>query len=186
MLASAREWPAKVKTSHGQPKGCTQVKCDNRSKHLAPAHLVPKLPLGNERQRPSADRTETVESDAGTSRPVQTALDKLISRTDDYAVSYAESDACRTSNQIDRPMNRITRRLYASRGLHGHQATSERRLRAICLLENFRPFAPRSNTPREHYRPAHRFNDKAYDPNWLRLLSQRRWMWPPSLFCSAS
>jgi len=102
--------------------------------------------------------------------PVQTALDKLISRADDYAVSYGEPDAYRTSNQIDRPMNRITRSLYASRGLHGHQATSERRLRAICLLENFRPFAPRSNTPREHHSPAHRLNDKAYDPNWLHNL----------------
>ena len=66
-------------------------------------------------------------------------MDKLISRADDHAVSYDEPDAYRTSNQIDRPMNRITRRLYASRGLHGHQATSERRLRAICLLENFPP-----------------------------------------------
>ena len=102
--------------------------------------------------------------------PVQTALDKLISRADDYAVSYGEPDAYRTSNQIDRPMNRITRSLYASRGLHGHQATSERRLRAICLLENFRPFAPRSNTPREHHSPAHRLNDNAYDPNWLHNL----------------
>ena len=105
--------------------------------------------------------------------PVQAALDKLISRADDYATSYAEPDAYRTSNQIDRPMNRIARSLYASRGLHGHQATSERRLRALCLLENFRPFAPRTNRrhpPRKHQSPAHRLNDKTYHPNWLHNL----------------
>jgi len=102
--------------------------------------------------------------------PVQTALEKLVSHADDYATSYAESDAYRTSNQVDRPMNRICRSLYASRGLHGHQATSERRLRAICLLENFRPFAPRSNTPREHQSPAHCLNNKTYHSNWLHNL----------------
>lgn len=102
--------------------------------------------------------------------PVQIALEKLISRADDYAVSYAQPEAYRTSNQIDRPMNRIARSLYSSRGLHGHQATSERRLRALCLLENFRPFAPRSNITREHQSPAHRLNNKTYNPNWLHNL----------------
>jgi hypothetical protein len=102
--------------------------------------------------------------------PVQTALEKLFARTDDYATSYTEPDGYRTSNQVDRPMNRIGRSLYASRGLHGHQATSERRLRALCLLENFRPFAPRSNTPREHQSPAHRLNNKTYHSNWLHNL----------------
>ena len=102
--------------------------------------------------------------------PVQTALNKLCSRADDYATSYAEPDAYRTSNQVDRPMNRIRRSLYASRGLHGHQVTSERRLRALCLLENFRPFAPRSNTPRQHQSPAHRLSNKTYHSNWLHNL----------------
>lgn len=102
--------------------------------------------------------------------PVQGALEKLFSHADDYAANYTEPDAYRTSNQVDRPMNRIGRSLYASRGLHGHQATSERRLRALCLLENFRPFAPRSNTHREHHSPAHRLNDKMYHPNWIHNL----------------
>lgn len=102
--------------------------------------------------------------------PVQTAVDKLCSHADDYAPSYAEPECYRTSNQVDRPMNRIRRGLYASRGLHGHQVTSERRLRALCLLENFRPFAPRSNTLREHQSPAHRLNNKKYHSKWLHNL----------------
>jgi hypothetical protein len=93
--------------------------------------------------------------------PVQTALEKLFSHADDYASSYTEPEVYRTSNQVDRPMNRLTRSLYASRGIHGHQASSERRLRGLSLLENFdpfagRPFARRSNTKRNHPSPAHR------------------------------
>ncbi len=102
--------------------------------------------------------------------PVQTALEKLFSRADDYAASYEQPDAYRTSNQVDRPMNRIHRSLYASRGIHGHQASSERRLRGLSLLENFRPFAPRSNTERKHQSPAHRLNGKSYHANWLHNL----------------
>lgn len=102
--------------------------------------------------------------------PVQTALEKLFSHADEYASSYTEPEAYRTSNQVDRPMNRLGRSLYASRGLHGHQASSERRLRGLSLLENFRPFARRSNTKRNHQSPAHRLNDKAYHANWLHNL----------------
>jgi hypothetical protein len=102
--------------------------------------------------------------------PVQTALEKLFSHVDDYALSYAHPDCYRTSNQVDRPMNRIKRSLYASRGLHGHQASSERRLRGLCLLENFRPFAPRSNIPRKHCSPAVRLSHKCYENQWLHNL----------------
>lgn len=102
--------------------------------------------------------------------PVQTALEKLFSHADEDASRYRESEASRTSNQVDRPMNRLGRSLYASRGLHGHQASSERRLRGLSLLENFRPFARRSNTKRNHQSPAHRLHDKADHANWLHNL----------------
>jgi hypothetical protein len=57
-------------------------------------------------------------------------------------------------------MNRLCRLMYAGRGLHGHQASSERRLRGWVLLLNFRTYAARSNRPRAHDSPAHRLNDK--------------------------
>lgn len=69
---------------------------------------------------------------------------KLWKRTDEYAVSYKHPGCNRTSNMVDRLMNRLTRFLYAGRGLHGHQITSELRLRGWALLQNFRPYAPRS------------------------------------------
>lgn len=97
-------------------------------------------------------------------------LKKLYSKKAEYLKSYDHPGAYRTSNQIDRPMNRVHRLLYSSRGLHGHQVSSERRLRGLCLLENYRPFARRSGETRPYQCPADRLNQGAYDDHWLHNL----------------
>jgi hypothetical protein len=97
-------------------------------------------------------------------------VSKLWKRTPQYRVAYKHSECYRTSNQVDRPMNRLTRLLYAGRGLHGHVTTSEQRLRGWALLHNFRPFAPRAGQKREHDSPAHRINNSRYHENWLQNL----------------
>jgi hypothetical protein len=102
--------------------------------------------------------------------PVREALTRLDEHAEDYARAYQKPGCHRTSNQVDRLMNRLYRVLYAGRGLHGHQASSERRLRGWALLLNFRPFAPRSGRPRQHDSPAHRLNDKKYHDHWLHNL----------------
>ena len=86
-----------------------------------------------------------------------------------YVVAYAHPGCHRTSNAVDRPMNRLCRLMYASRGLHGHQARPSR-LRGWALLLNFRPYAPRGNQPRTHDSPAHRLNGKRYHEHWLHNL----------------
>lgn len=101
---------------------------------------------------------------------VDEMVTKLWKRTEEYAVAYAHPGCHRTSNTVDRPMNRLHRLLYAGRGLHGHQASSERRLRGWALLLNFRPFARRSGQVREHQSPAHRLNGKRYHASWLQNL----------------
>ena len=98
-------------------------------------------------------------------------LRKLYNKTAEYVVAYDHPGCHRTSNLVDRLMNRLQRLLYAGRGLHGHQATSQRRLRGWALLLNFRPFAPRSNQPREFQSPAHRLNQKIYHKHWLHNLN---------------
>lgn len=85
-------------------------------------------------------------------------------------MSYAHPGSHRTSNLIDRLMNRLRRFLNAGRGLHGHQRHSELRLRGWALLQNFRPFAPRSGQPREYHSPVHRLNQKQYREHWLHNL----------------
>ena len=95
---------------------------------------------------------------------------KLWNREPEYAVAYSHPGCHRTSNMVDRLMNRLTRFLYDGRGLHGHGISSERRLRGWALLQNFRPFAPRSGQARPHQSPAHRLSHKQYHPHWLHNL----------------
>lgn len=95
---------------------------------------------------------------------------KLWKRTEEYSVAYDQPGCYRTSNQIDRPMNRIKRVLYSGRGLHGHRVSSERHLRGVALLNNFRPFAPRPKCPRESQCPAHRLSGKLYSRAWVENL----------------
>ena len=101
---------------------------------------------------------------------VREMVSKLCHRESEYAESYSHPGCHRTSNLVDRLMNRLTRLAYAGRGLHGHQQTSELRLRGWALLQNFRPFAPRSNRRRDHQSPAHRLHGKQYHPHWLHNL----------------
>lgn len=101
---------------------------------------------------------------------VREMVAKLCQRESEYAVAYAHPGCHRTSNLVDRLMNRLTRLLYSGRGLHGHQHSSASRLRGWALLHNFRPFAPRSGRPREYQSPAHRLNGKQYHEHWLHNL----------------
>jgi hypothetical protein len=95
---------------------------------------------------------------------------KLWKRTEEYSVAYDQPGCYRTSNQVDRPMNRIKRILYSGRGLHGHRVSSERHLRGVALLNNFRPFAPRSKRPRQFQSPANRLSGKLYSKSWVENL----------------
>lgn len=103
-------------------------------------------------------------------KAVLETVTKLWNHESEYVVSYSHPGCHRTSNLVDRLMNRLTRFLYAGRGLHGHQSSCERRLRGWALLQNFRPFAPRSGEPRKYQSPAHRLNQKQYHPHWLHNL----------------
>ena len=102
--------------------------------------------------------------------PVREMLEKLWAKAGSYAVAYAHPGCHRTSNAVDRPMNRLCRLMYAGRGLHGHQGSSELRLRGWALLQNFRPYAPRGKCPRAFDSPAHRLNGKRYHEHWLHNL----------------
>ena len=101
---------------------------------------------------------------------VHEMLEKLWNKTESYVVAYAHPGCHRTSNAVDRPMDRLCRLLYAGRGLHSHQGSSELRLRGWALLQNFRPDARQSNCPRTNDSPAHQFNGRHYHEHWLHNL----------------
>ena len=102
--------------------------------------------------------------------PVGEMLTKLWDKAESYAVAYDHPGCHRTSNAVDRPMNRLCRLMSASRGLHGHQGSSELRLRGWAMLQNFRPYAPRGKCPRAFASPAHRLNGRRYHEHWLHNL----------------
>jgi len=101
---------------------------------------------------------------------VREMITKLEKKTEFYAVAYAHPGCHRTSNAVERPLDRLFRLMYAGRGLHGHQGSSELRLRGWALLLNFRPYAPRGKSPRVFDSPAHRLNEKRYHEHWLHNL----------------
>jgi hypothetical protein len=107
----------------------------------------------------------------GWAAAVHQMLGKLFKRASEYSVAYSHPGCCRTSNTVDRLMNRMYRLLYAGRGLHGNQQTSEWRLRGWALLLNYRDFAPRSGSKRQYQSPAHRLNQFTYHHNWLHNLN---------------
>src|SRR5262249_59346870 len=87
--------------------------------------------------------------------PVHERLEKLWNKTESYVVAYDHPGCHRTSNPVDRPMNRLYRLVYAGRGLHGHQHSSERRLRGWAPPPNFRPLSPPAHRPPPPRRPPH-------------------------------
>jgi hypothetical protein len=103
--------------------------------------------------------------------PVRETLGELWNKRDAYATAYDHPGCHRTSNAVDRPMNRLCRLMYSGRGLHGHQGSSELRLRGWALLQNFRPYAPRGKQPRRFQSPAHRLNGRRYHEDWFLNLT---------------
>jgi len=94
---------------------------------------------------------------------VRKALEKLCDRTTQYARAYDYPECPRTSNMVDRLMNRMYRVLYAHRGMHasGVERTQAARLGVDVELPTVRPtcrktkglYEPGPSTQRETISP---------------------------------
>lgn len=104
------------------------------------------------------------------SKPIQETTAKLWNRSSQYRESLNQPGCYRTSNQVDRLMNRMTRLMYSGRGIHGNHLASELRLRGWALMRNFLPYAQRSGITREYPSPAAKLNKHSYHDNWLENL----------------
>jgi hypothetical protein len=98
------------------------------------------------------------------------AILKLCERAPAYALAYAYPSAYRTSNMLDRHMERMDRCFYSARYFHGHLMTAEYAVRGWALLHNFLPYCPRSRSASEYQSPAHKLNGFVYHDNWLQNL----------------
>ncbi len=98
------------------------------------------------------------------------AILKLCERAPSYALAYAHPSAYRTSNMLDRHMDRMDRCFYSGKYFHGHLMTAEYAVRGWALLHNFLPYCPRALCASEYQSPAHQLNGFVYHDNWLQNL----------------
>lgn len=98
------------------------------------------------------------------------AVMKLCHKAHAYALAYRHPSCLRTSNMLDRLMQKMDRYLFMMRYFHGHLASAELSIRAWALAQNFLPYCSRSTQAEQFISPVHRFNGMAYRDNWLENL----------------
>ena len=98
------------------------------------------------------------------------AILKVCGRAPAYALAYQYPTAYRTSNMLDRHMDRMDRCFYSAKYFHGHLMTAEYGVRSWALLHNFLPYCPRATSAAIYQSPAHKLNGFVYHDNWLQNL----------------
>ena len=98
-------------------------------------------------------------------------IEKLRKNIAAYRVTYDHPDAHRTSNMLDRLMQRMDRHLFSTQYFHGSLSAAELSIRGWALIQNFAPSNPRTV---QKYRglksSAERLNNFRYNSNWLQNL----------------
>jgi len=98
-------------------------------------------------------------------------IEKLRQNIGDYNVAYHHPAAHRTSNMLDRLMQRIDRHLFSTQYFHGSMAAAELSIRGWALIHNFAPWNPTTVKKHHGYRsPAERLNRFCYSESWLENL----------------
>jgi transposase-like protein len=88
-----------------------------------------------------------------------------------YRVAYDHPEAHRTSNMLDRLMQRMDRHLFSTQYFHGSLDAAKLSIRGWTLIQNFAPSNPRTiQKHNRHQSPAERLNNFQYHDNWLQNL----------------
>jgi len=88
-----------------------------------------------------------------------------------YAAAYDHPGCHRTSNMLDRLMQRMDRHLFSTQYFHGSYATAELNIRGWTLIYNFTPSNPMTIKKYQGKKsPADRLNGFSYHDNWLQNL----------------
>jgi hypothetical protein len=89
----------------------------------------------------------------------------------DYCIAYDHPDAYRTSNMLDRLMQRMDRHLFSTQYFHGSMEAAELSIRGWALIQHFAPSNPRTILKHQNFQsPAERLNKFRYHQNWLHNL----------------
>jgi len=98
-------------------------------------------------------------------------IKKLRENISEYKVAYDHPNAHRTSNMVDRLMQRMDRHLYSTQYFHGSMTAAELNIRGWTLIQNFAPYNPQTVKKLNGTRsPAERLNQFRYHENWLQNL----------------
>ena len=102
---------------------------------------------------------------------ISNPIEKLRKNIDKYKVAYDFPKAHRTSNMIDRLMQRMDRHLFSCQYFHGSMSSAELSIRGWALIQNFAPYNPRTiKKLNGSQSPAERLNKSKYHDNWLHNL----------------
>ena len=99
-------------------------------------------------------------------------IEKLRQNIAEYKAAYDHPKAHRTSNMVDRLMQRMDRHLFSTQYFHGSIAAANLSIRGWTLIQNFAPYNPRTVTTLYggYKSPAERLNQFRYHDNWLSNL----------------
>jgi hypothetical protein len=102
---------------------------------------------------------------------VSAPIEKLRENIHGYTVAYDFPGAHRTSNMLDRLMQRMDRWLFHTQYFHGTVAAAELGVRGWALIQNFAPSNPLTIIKHDGFQsPAERLNQFRYSENWLENL----------------
>jgi hypothetical protein len=98
-------------------------------------------------------------------------IDKLRKNIKVYSAVYDYPKAHRTSNMVDRLMQRMDRHLFSTQYFHGYLSEAELSIRGWALIQNFAPSNPQTVKKHDGYlSPAERLNRFRYHDTWLHNL----------------
>ncbi len=98
-------------------------------------------------------------------------ITKLRKNIANYRVAYDHPNAHRTSNMVDRLMQRMDRHLYGAQYFHGSMGSAQLSIRGWTLINNFAPYNPRTVKQLNGFKsPAERLNQFRYHDSWLQNL----------------
>ena len=98
-------------------------------------------------------------------------IKKLRKNIKFYSGAYDHPECHRTSNMLDRLMQRMDRHLFSTQYFHSSSDTAELNIRGWALIYNFTPSNPMTIKKHQGKRcPADRLNGFAYHENWLENL----------------
>ncbi len=97
-------------------------------------------------------------------------IKKLRENLPQFSQAYDFPDAHRTSNMIDRLMQRMDRHLFSTQYFHGTIESANLSIRAWALIQNFAPLNPWTVKQKGHVSSFQKLNEFQYHENWLQNL----------------